>query len=200
MKKILYLFMAMLAVVACNGDEITTPSKKKGEIRPFELVRIEAAEGVKLRSSGEDGLLTALEIAKRGDAISGSVWSRYDTIVNNEIAHAWKHFDGSERGFGPSQRDTLSDHPALLMQSEDILSENGLETGWIKGYNFVILDKNNDTIAYLPNAILRKAEQDIYKAYADSNFTEIYRIFNEGFKFKPINGKMWRELKAQGKQ
>lgn len=190
MKKLLYLFVAMLAVVACGGDEITTPSKKKGAIRDFELVRIEAAEGVKLRSNSEDGLLTALEVAKRGDAISGTKWHE----------RTQRFYEGAERGFSPDQRDTISDHPALLMQSEDILDEEGLNVGWIKGYNYVILDKNNDTIAYLPNAILRKAEQDIYKAYADSNFIEIYRIFNEGFKFKPITGKKWQELRKDSLQ
>lgn len=199
--KLLYLFVAMLAVVACNGDEITTPSKKKGSIRDFELVRIEAAEGVKLRSNGEDGLLTALEVAKRGDIISGTGLSKFDTIVNNEIAHTWRYVDGMERGFGPEQRDTISERPALLMQSTDILrEEEGLNIRWIKGYNYVILDEKRDTIAYLPNAILRKAEQDIYKAYADSNFNEVYRIFHEGFKFKPITGKMWRELKEKNMQ
>lgn len=191
MKKLLYLFVAMLAIVACNGDEITTPSKKKkGSIRDFELVRIEAAEGVKLRSAGDDKLLTALEVAKRGDAISGTKWNERDK----------RFYEGAERGFARHQRDTISEHPALLMQSTDILREEGLNVGWIKGYNYVILDKHNDTIAYLPNTILRKAEQDIYKAYADSNFTEIYRIFNEGFKFKPITGKMWRELRKDSLQ
>lgn len=191
MKKLLYLFVAMLAVVACGGDEITQPiSKKKGEIRPFELVRIEAAEGVKLRSAGEDGLLTALEVAKRGDAISGTIWSVREK----------RFYEGAERMFGKDQRDTISEHPALLMQSTDILAEDGLQNGWIKGRDYVILDRHNDTIAYLPNDILRKAEQEIYKAYSDSNFTEVYRIFNDGFKFKPINGKMWRELKSLGKQ
>lgn len=192
MKKLLLILFAMPLLAACGGDEITQPiSKKKGGIRPFELVRIEAAEGVKLRSNSEDGLLTALEVAKRGDIISGTKWHE----------RTQRFYEGAERGFSPDQRDTISDHPALLMQSEDILDkEEGLITNWIKGYNYVILDKNNDTIAYLPNAILRKAEQDIYKAYTDSNFTEIYRIFNEGFKFKPITGKKWQELRKDSLQ
>ena len=45
---------------------------------------------------------------------------------------------------------------------------------------------------------MREAQIKIEKAFADSNYTEVYKLFNEAFRFKPITAKKWRELKAKG--
>ena len=123
---------------------------------------------------------------------------------------AYYHY--GERGFGDWMRDTVSAVPALLMFSDDILSERGLHKSFLKGYDVLVLGKmksperdnkhgfyERDTIAYVPNSVLREAEEKIYKAYADSNYTEVYRLFHEAYKFIPITGKQWQRLKEAGK-
>jgi hypothetical protein len=45
---------------------------------------------------------------------------------------------------------------------------------------------------------MREAQGKIEKAFNDSNYTEVYRLFHETFRFRPITGQKWRELKAQG--
>ena len=54
-----------------------------------------------------------------------------------------------------------------------------------------------DTIAYIPNSVMREAQGRIEKAYNEGNYTEVYKLFNETFRFRPITGKKWRELKEK---
>ena len=201
MRKLLLLLLALPLLAACGGEDVPTPKTSKGAIRPFALVRIEADKGVKLRATADEaGLLSALEIVKRGQIIHGVAYDRRRTISpTGERIWVEEYRENAERGFGEHQRDTISEVPALTMFSTDILSEEGeLRPNFIHGYDWIILDNRRDTIAYVPNAILRQAEKEINAAYADSNFNRIYELFNTAFKFRPITGKMYRELQAKG--
>lgn len=152
-------------------------------------------------------LIQAMEIVKQGQIFSGTFFDQPDTSL---IWQPSRYYHG-ERGFGDNMRDTVSAIPALLMFSEDILNERGLQPNYLKAYDVLILGKEKpnarknkhgfyerDTIAYVPNSVLREAEKKIYKAYADSNYTEVYRLFHAAYKFKPITGKQWQRLKAAG--
>ena len=77
--------------------------------------------------------------------------------------------------------------PALLMWGTDIISQEGdFYKDFIYGYNVVITDNNNDTIAYIPDAVINTARPLIESAFADENYNEVYRLFNEAFTFIPI--------------
>lgn len=214
MKKLVFLFILAPLLMACGSDTPETPSNTKGKILPDQLVRIEAAQGVRTRATEaeytEDGekLLTALEVVKQGEVMAGIFFNQPDTSLIWQPAY----YHYGERGFGDWMRDTVSAVPALLMFSEDILSERGLHKSFLKGYDVLVLGKmksperdnkhgfyERDTIAYVPNSVLREAEEKIYKAYADSNYTEVYRLFHEAYKFIPITGKQWQRLKEAGK-
>ena len=213
MKRLLLILLTAPLLMACGSDspEVNNP---KGKILPDQLVRIEAAQGVKVRAAEaeytEDGerLLTALEVAKQGVILAGTYFYQPDTSL------IWQpsYYVHGERAFGDNMRDTVSATPALLMYSEDILTAKGLYPTFLKGYDVLVLGKEKpnarlnehgfrerDTIAYVPNSVLREAEKKIYKAYADSNYTEVYRLFHAAYKFRPITGKQWQRLKAAGK-
>lgn len=213
MKRLLLMLLTAPLLMACGSDSPEVPSTK-GKILPDQLVRIEAAQGVRTRAAEaeytEDGerLLTALEVAKQGEIIAGTFFDQPDTSL---IWQPSRYVYG-ERMFGDNMRDTVSSTPALLMYSEDILSSRGLHPSFLKAYDVLVLGKEKpnarenihgflerDTIAYVPNSVLREAEKKIYKAYADSNYTEVYRLFHAAYKFKPITGKQWQRLKAAGK-
>lgn len=55
-----------------------------------------------------------------------------------------------------------------------------------------------DTIAYIPNRILKSAQDAINTAYYADDFTTCYKLFEESMFFVPITGQRWRELKAAG--
>ena len=213
MIRLLLMLLTAPLLMACGSDSPEVPSTK-GKILPDQLVRIEAAQGVRTRAAEaeytEDGekLLTALEVVKQGEVMAGTFFIQPDTSL------MWQpsYYHYGERGFGDNMRDTVSATPALLMFSDDILTSKGLYPNFLKAYDVLVLGKikenprrdeygfwERDTIAYVPNSVLREAEKKIYKAYADSNYTEVYRLFHEAYKFKPITSKQWQRLKAAGK-
>ena len=55
-----------------------------------------------------------------------------------------------------------------------------------------------DTLGYIPNKILKKAQQDIQEAYATKDFATCYHLFDAAFQFYPITGERWRALKSAG--
>ncbi len=55
-----------------------------------------------------------------------------------------------------------------------------------------------DTLGYIPNRILKKAQQDIQDAYAKKDFATCYNLFDTAFVFIPITGEKWRALKEAG--
>ncbi len=55
-----------------------------------------------------------------------------------------------------------------------------------------------DTLGYIPNRILKKAQQEIKDAYAAEDFERCYRVFDTEFRFYPITGERWRALKSAG--
>lgn len=55
-----------------------------------------------------------------------------------------------------------------------------------------------DTLGYIPNKILKQAQQEIKEAYARGDYETCYKLFDTAFKFYPITGPRWRALKEAG--
>jgi hypothetical protein len=55
-----------------------------------------------------------------------------------------------------------------------------------------------DTIAYTPNRILRRAETLVRAAVKANDWATCYAVMDTTFKFYPITGEQWRELKRKG--
>lgn len=55
-----------------------------------------------------------------------------------------------------------------------------------------------DTVGYIPNAILRKAQQEIITNFNAGNYERCYQLFDTAFVFRPTTGAKWLELKAKG--
>lgn len=110
------------------------------------------------------------------------------------------------RGFSETQRSLNSDPPMLLMWGTDIIdSEGNYVREFIEG-NDCILEvwetnsaySDKDTIAYIPNSVLRAAEAAIIEAYNNNDYETVYQLFNEAFTFRPTTGAEYRALKEQG--
>jgi len=180
MKNLLIVFILVFAVISCEKEPTTT----KGKRDPNALISIRPAVGVK------SGYLTAKEIVK-------NTWELSFYPKNATIPSA--------RGFSPAQRDTVN--VRLMMWGTDIIDQDGKYYGnFIEGKDFVFRDDIDlghyppiyDTIAYIPNSVITEARGKIQIALADSNFVEVYRLFDVAFTFTPITGPEWRALKAAG--
>ncbi len=128
------------------------------------------------------------------------------------------------RGFDDDQRDVAGER--LMMWGEDVIDIHRggvLVDDFIGASNVVIvcaraqtgelLDQVNglrtlngevymnnvvyDTIAYIPNATLRKAYTEIHAAFDREDYITVYQLFDDAFRWIPITGAEWRALKAQ---
>ena len=219
MKKLLFLFAA-LAFAACSSDE---PEIKKpnGKLDPSAFIRIEAQKGIKSRSKESMDDYSALDIARFGMAMEyRSEWSWLEKVKEYQ---GQKTF-GEQRDtigespallmFGTDIIDSEGRFHKTFLHARDVVIFGVRYKGKLTTYGDrhsyqeedldnslgVLIGKQGvkDTIAYIPNAVMREAQGKIEKAFNDSNYTEVYRLFHETFRFRPSTGKKWRELKAQG--
>ena len=177
MKKILFLLVVILSILSCSRDvdiinEIDTPDK--GRFDPNALIVLNY-DGGETRSMIHD--MTALEIVK--NAANMKFQSHYS---NNEYRDV-VYFQAG--GFPESHRDTVNQ--VLKMWGTFIISDDGeYYRDFTYSHDFYITDPNNDTIAVVPDSVINKARVLIEAAYVDSNYVEVYRLFNEAFTFRPI--------------
>lgn len=172
MKKILFLLVGLL-LISCDPKDIPDV---KGKLDPNAMIVIKPAKGVQLRSTITG--LTDLEVVQQ--AISIKFQTQYlDDVKQESMKIAARRFN----------EETMKDFntPALLMLGIDVINAQGK---YIRDFtcakNVFITDIEGDTIAFVPDAVINNARTLIETAFADSNYTEVYRIFNEAFTFQPI--------------
>lgn len=181
MKKILIL-LAIILISGCDPNKgIPDVSDEKGQYDPNAMILLKPDKGVQLRSSIPN--LTALQVVEQALNIK---WQSH--WFGNKF---WDDVKDISRSFPDQYKDF--NIPALKMLGTDIISdaEEPLGEGeyyrdFIYGFNVFITDSNNDTIAYVPDSVINAARPLIETAFADSNYSEVYRLFNEAFTFLPI--------------
>lgn len=188
MKKLLFLLIA-LAFFGCKKDP-----------EPFRLdpdAKVYVKPSADLISSKSDAHLTPLEVVKQATILRG---------YNTEAAGT-SHISWSWVG-----KDTISEVPALLRWGTDIIHDKtgygdfGLQYEFIDAFDLIIaraiddVYDNYDTIAYIPNANMLAARNAIVEAFANEDTEAVYEIFKEAFRFIPITGPEYKELKKLGLQ
>lgn len=172
MKKILFLLVGLL-LISCNPEDTPNP---KGQLDPGAMIVIKPAKGVQLRSTVSG--LTALEVVEQAHAITYQ--SHYTSNVYNDNPII------TGRSFRSEDKDYKI--PALLMAGIDVINiEGNYYKDFTNAFSVFITDINQDTIAYVPDAVINSARPLIEQAYSDENYTEVYRLFNEAFTFLPIS-------------
>lgn len=196
MRQIL-LFAGLIAILlaASSCDDKNDKNKR---LDPDAMISLRMAKNVQNAPqttesrANEDGHLSALEIVKQ-------VREMYFTNRRN-----YPSSDEMARGFADAQRDFANER--LLMWGTDIIDQQGeLTPEFIQAENVVLVRNDladfrfkGDTIAYISNATLRAAETVIYAAYAQGDYEQVYKLFDQAYTFIPITGAEWRELQRQG--
>lgn len=186
MKKLLLLLFVPL-FIACE-KEVQEPTLN-GKLDPTAMIKLrgEALRGNSSMQKAKVYGQTPLEVV--------------ENAVNIKWMSQWfGNWDYGEdaprtisRTFGDGMRDFET--PALLMFGTDIITQEGdFYKDFLFGYDVYITDNHNDSIAYVPDSTLINAREAIEKAYNDSNYTEVYRLFNEAFIFIPLPPKEIEEI------
>lgn len=173
MKKILFLLLAVALFVNCDPKDTPEP---KGKLDPNAMITIRPAKGVQLRSTIKG--LTALEIVQQAVAI------KFQTQFLDDMDNGSPLI--ASRGFN---EETMKDFdiPALKMLGIDVINAQGKYIrDFTRAKSVYITDINGDTLAYVPDEVINNARPLIEAAFADKNYTEVYRLFNEAFTFLPI--------------
>ena len=161
-------------------------------------ISIKPIAGTKLKVKSvqsADEHLTALEIVKQTQVLKF-------TLLNGANAM---------RGFAPLQRDTVSTTPSLKMWGTDILyyeeridgsqtSNLILQTDFLEAKNCLLISYKGDTLAYIPNSILRDSETKIKTLFSAKDYEPILKIFNDAYTFIPVTGTEYLALKANNQQ
>ena len=192
MKKLLFLVLLVATLVACDKED---EKADKFFIKPDAMILIKPAQNTTTTKIISSEHLSAKEIVKQSVMI---VFYNKEMYGNQPL----------DIGFSDMQRDTTSNPPMLKRWATDLINRDGegnyyLVLDLITGENFVfcrVINNTRDTIAYTPNAVIRKMEQDIYTALTQQDTTLAYEVFNNGFTFTPITGEEWQALKKQGLQ
>lgn len=186
MKQLILVLAACAALISCKKES------NGGRLDPNAKVALNPAPGTKAYDPENPEHLTAKEITERATIIS--YWNE-----NYEPTNAL------EREFTPEQRDLTSNR--LMMWGTDVVDVLGnLTTIFIEGHDFLLEEWTDrglptfkkDTIAYIPNAVIRAAEQKIKAAYYAEDYATCYKLMDEAFTYTPITAEEWRELKAAG--
>lgn len=186
MKKLIFLLALATAFVACEKNE-----PKAFKINATDMIAIKPASkstAMKMKADAPTHL-SALDIVRKTTEIS--------------IKMSGGIYGG--RSFASAQRDTVSQTPKLLMWATDVISLEGLlQDDFIAASDVVFVNYNldtpklRDTIAYIPNSVLRNAETAIRAAYEAKDIEACYALFNDAYTFVPITGAEWRALKGGG--
>lgn len=171
MKKIILILTVLIFAFSCEKE----PLPNKGKLDPNATIVLRPAKGVQLRSTISG--LTALEIVEQ--AVNIKWQSHYGgNVYYDDVKSIARTFIEAHKDY---------DNQLLKMWGIDVISQEGeYYRDLTYGFNVVITDSNNDTIAYVPDQVIADARILIEAAYNDSNYTEVYRLFNEAFTFIPI--------------
>ena len=168
-----------MAAVMFAGWEKNEPTPDKGKLDPnakILLRGVTAKQNTNAQNAHIYGL-TPLEVVQKAINIK---WT--SSWFSNTY---WETPMKIARTFSESDRDFET--PALRMWGTDIIDQNGnFYKDFIYGYDVYTTGTNNDTIACVPDSVINKARPLIEAAYNDSNYTEVYRLFNEVFTFIPL--------------
>lgn len=171
MRNLLYLLLFALLFTACDKDETKEP---KDTWNSFVSINPDASFQLKSLVPG----LTPENIVR--DAYSMNVKTHW-------LSNGFQEEPGGfNRGFPDHVKDF--DNNILKFYATDIITEDGiLLNSFLKAYDVFILNEANDTIAYIPNEVLRAAEPLIEAAFEDGDYNEVYRLFDEAYTYKAID-------------
>lgn len=195
MKTRVFLFISALVLFACKPDEEQTYMRIDPESFVYIKAKLTPAYGSKAPALFSDTIehLTPLEVVKQTTVMT----YHNDLISSDYCAIIWLE----------SLKDTTPEDPALLRFASDIIHDKdgyghyGLQTDFIYGYDMVLCRSafpHYDTIAYIPNAYVISARDAILASLEAMDTAAVYDVFQNAFRFIPITGIEYRELKEKG--
>lgn len=173
MKRLIAIIMlTMVAMVGCKKDEPIKPNKE------FDYEKVIIVRGEERGEKGYVPGLTPLEIVEQAEGlVLKSIYNDY----NNEVSSY-----PVARNMG-LEKEKNYEIPAIVLGVEFIINQDvGYHKLFTHATDVSIIDINNDTIAIIPNSVMRYTQVLIEEAWDRQDFDEMYRVFEDEYKFVPV--------------
>lgn len=203
MKKITYILMLITILVSCKDDD-------KGLLDPHTPVAI---SGIQTRVSDDTVTLILKHVLYMH-------WTNSDGVcleVSLGMGESYLYENGITRDF-ENKRILFSGNYIIatgdngwhrpgyfLSDAKDVVFCQGVADGNIVEPETSSWDSISkagvfirDTIAYIPNNVLKSAQEAIQAAYYAEDFETVYKLFESSMVFLPTTGAKWRAMKAAG--
>lgn len=129
---------------------------------------------------------------------------RLDLLKRITHIEGWWDKTSDSWAYGVDERDKDYNTLRIMMRGDAIINPETktISRAFIGAWDVVLIDATlpGDTLAYIPNAVLREAEAKIMAAIEKEDYERVYQIFLDAYQGIPITGAEWRALKAEGKQ
>ncbi len=196
---------AFTAFVACDDDS-------NGKLDEYAKIYINGKnltnKYLQENADGTQRKLTVEEICK-GDSIWIMMYDKEGEYCKGEIVHGWsaKFCEITPREEAPLYGviDTVNMRIALSAGYVETFHDasfyfDGRYNMYVQKANIGKPLSTEDTIAYMPREYRLAAYEKMKKLFSEEelNWTEIYRVFNEGFIFVPCTGAEFKELVEKG--
>ena len=193
MKKLIYL---LLLIAACSCSSKDEP--KAFKIDSNAMISIKPSVGAWkapsfIKTNGTTHL-SALEIVKQANNLS--YYSPTMTASLDERVNIMFDYENA--------KDTIN--CKFNLPGTIIIDQDGNYRSWFTKAKWILLRKiysvdgvkKIDTLAYVPNAVIKAAYFATVSAYDTGKIDEVYSLFNEAYVFLPITGYEWLKLKSDG--
>ena len=199
MRKTCILLVMLGALTACNNNKGTEPVKLDPDSKIYISCQTSKAD--------ENGLETAEYIVRncaymRVKPIKEGAVGRMDLGLYEDNYEAHRDLANNRFILYGSDAVTEEGQPGIFFQFEDVTFSvakiNGKRVHPFETPGTQLDQIGEDTIAYIPNAIIKKAQEDIMQAIAEGDSQKAYQIMMDGFVFIPIkDGAEWRRLEGK---
>lgn len=185
MKRILFLIIAIFAFVSCKKDDV-----KRINFDTNAKIHIKEAKGLRAEETAQT--LTWAEILRMPVV-------RFGSIDVGEDQHGYmriEHYIDLEKN-----EIVLPSDLAVQAKSNGTYE---VSKGFLSARDMIITikrdatDKEQEIVAYIPNAGRAELIAKIEQLFKEGNSEEIYRIFREYFKARRCTEAEYKELKEKG--
>lgn len=171
MKKTLSILIVLTLFISCGKEEI--PPTDKGKPDPNAMILIKPGKQTKTTFTG----LSNRQIVEDAFAI------RYTSHYSGNV-----YYDDAKeigRAFNEDMKDV--EKLELKMLGIDVITAEGdYYRDLTYAYDVYLTTRDNDTIGYVPDNVIKDARTAIEAAWEDQDYNTIYQLFNTAFIFLPI--------------
>lgn len=186
MKKILLITMLLASALACQKQDNESDVKIPAVLDSNAKLSINLRNPVPVKAYTAKDSAVLLSVIKNAYETQGAC---LDLYMGKTVY----------RGINDEFRDTVNMR-FLFWGTDVIFSKSELGRLASNLVNVIFINISQDTVAYVPNALIKSIHKRIKVAFSEKNYDECYRIFDTEYIAYPCTGEQYRKMIADGNE